>query len=432
MKVIELNPEEIIVGERFRKELPKAELERLAQSILEVGQLQPIGIYYEDGKPYLLYGHRRLEACKIAKIKVKATILDKPSALNAQIIEFLENSQRSDFTPLEKAKAVKQIHEALSNKEPNWSVSKTAELLGLTRPYISDLLRIAREDEEGAIPEELKDASISELRKITSKKEKLERIKKSVEQVHKKPFRAELINADALSPEIWAQGGLQEGSFHIVLTDPPYGMDFAEQSKIDKSLGSFQDNPLDYLSPEWIRSLLNLFNKALHPEDGLVLCFCSLEQWFLLRNHAHEYGLSPYSKPLIWYKKVGGHPYKADKLPTDAYEVIFFAKRDPLLPLFKATKNVFEARRLYASDGSKIHPTQKPVELLKELLEAFAFPHYELLDPFAGSGSSILAAKERGLKQAVGIELDPEFFRKAKAFLSKNGIDLDHDQDQEE
>ena len=426
MKIVDLDPNEVIIGERFRKELPKAELERLAHSIAEIGQLQPIGIYYEAGKPHLLYGHRRLEACKIAGLKVKATVLDKPSSLNAQIIEFLENSQRSDFTPLEKAKAVKQIHEALSSKEPNWSVSKTAELLGLTRPYVSDLLRIAREDEEGAIPEELRNATVSELRRITSKKEKLERIKKSVEQVHKKPFVAELINADAFSPELWTKYGLKEKSFNIVLTDPPYGMDFAEQSKIDKSLGSFQDNPLDYLSPEWIRSLLSLFDKALHPEDGLVLCFCSLEQWFLLRNHAHEYGLSPYSKPLIWYKKVGGHPYKADKLPTDAYEVLFFAKRDPLLPLFKATKNVFEASRLYSSSGSKIHPTQKPLGLLKELLEAFAFPHYELLDPFAGSGSAILAAKERGLKRAVGIEKEESFFRKASAFLNENGINLEH------
>jgi len=133
--LLQINPEEISVGKRFRKSLPSLEI--LINSIREHGQLQPIGVYEEPKGTYnLLYGHRRLEACKKLEIPVKAVVVDKPSSvLSSEIAEFIENSVREDFSPVEKAAAVKRLHEELKKKEKKWTVEKTGKILGLSRKY---------------------------------------------------------------------------------------------------------------------------------------------------------------------------------------------------------------------------------------------------------------------------------------------------------
>jgi adenine-specific DNA-methyltransferase len=58
--------------------------------------------------------------------------------------------------------------------------------------------------------------------------------------------------------------------------------------------------------------------------------------------------------------------------------------------------------------GNKLHPTQKPLSVLKPLVTAFSRVGGLVLDPFAGSGSSLLAAKNLG-RDWLGIELDPGY-----------------------
>jgi site-specific DNA-methyltransferase (adenine-specific) len=67
--------------------------------------------------------------------------------------------------------------------------------------------------------------------------------------------------------------------------------------------------------------------------------------------------------------------------------------------------------------GNKLHPTQKPVGALKPLIGAFCPSGGIVLDPFAGSGSSLLAARQLG-RSFVGIELDAQHHRTATARLA--------------
>ena len=60
----------------------------------------------------------------------------------------------------------------------------------------------------------------------------------------------------------------------------------------------------------------------------------------------------------------------------------------------------------------KIHPTQKPVPLLKRLIEIFTDKGDVVIDPCAGSGSSLLAAEEIG-RRAYGFEIKKDFYKKA-------------------
>jgi len=70
------------------------------------------------------------------------------------------------------------------------------------------------------------------------------------------------------------------------------------------------------------------------------------------------------------------------------------------------------------NDSEKIHPTQKPVELLKTLIEIFTDEGDVVIDPVAGSGSTIVAA-ERLKRKGYGFEIKREFYNKAKEWIEE-------------
>jgi adenine-specific DNA-methyltransferase len=71
----------------------------------------------------------------------------------------------------------------------------------------------------------------------------------------------------------------------------------------------------------------------------------------------------------------------------------------------------------WAYSGNRLHPTQKPLPALLPLVKAFSAPGGLVLDPFAGSGSSLLAAKQLG-RDWLGIELDAGHHATARARLA--------------
>ena len=83
--------------------------------------------------------------------------------------------------------------------------------------------------------------------------------------------------------------------------------------------------------------------------------------------------------------------------------------------------NWFEWRR----DGReypKIHPSQKPVSVLKRLIGIFTDPGDVVIDPCAGSGSTLRAAREMG-RDAYGFEVSRDFYQKAKQEMLGGGTE---------
>ena len=81
--------------------------------------------------------------------------------------------------------------------------------------------------------------------------------------------------------------------------------------------------------------------------------------------------------------------------------------------------NWFEWKRDNSNEYPKIHPTQKPVNLLKELIEIFTDEGDVVIDPVAGSGSTLRACAE--LKRTCyGFEIKKEFCKKAKEYMLKD------------
>lgn len=175
-------------------------------------------------------------------------------------------------------------------------------------------------------------------------------------------------------------------------------------------------------------------------DNPALLIFCSFEQIPTLQMAAKKHGFV-HSIPLYFIKNYSPQVLKANMRVVGATEHALLLYRDKLpkfrngLQVDENGKNIrgtghmifdwFEWKK-DGKDVPKIHPTQKPVALLKQLIEIFTDPGDVIIDPCAGSGSTLRAAYELG-RNAYGMEIDRNFYKRARSeMLSdewKNKID---------
>jgi len=144
-----------------------------------------------------------------------------------------------------------------------------------------------------------------------------------------------------------------------------------------------------------------------------MLMFCSFEQQFALIQLAKEHGLKKYIN-LVFRKNFSAQVLKANMriVGNCEYGLLFYRDK---LPKFNNGGNMvfncFEVPR--DTKTPKIHPTQKSVPLLEHLIELFTDPGEVVIDPVAGSGTTLLAAANCG-RVAYGFEIKKEFVKLAK------------------
>lgn len=146
-----------------------------------------------------------------------------------------------------------------------------------------------------------------------------------------------------------------------------------------------------------------------------MIVFCSFEQIPMVIEYGKKYGFKN-NYPLFFVKNYSAQVLKANMKIVGATEHAVVLYRDKL-PKFrnngKMIFNWFEWKRDSAKEYPKIHPTQKPVNLLKRLIEIFTDPGDVVIDPCAGSGTTLRAAYELG-RNSYGFEIDKTFFRDAQ------------------
>ena len=151
-----------------------------------------------------------------------------------------------------------------------------------------------------------------------------------------------------------------------------------------------------------------------------MIIFCAFEQIPMVVEQGKKHGLMK-SYPLVFIKNYSSQVLKANMKIVGATEYAVVLYRDKL-PKFnnhgKMIFNWFEWKR----DGKgypKIHPTQKPVNLLKKLIEIFTDEGDVVIDPVAGSGSTLRACAELN-RSCYGFEIKREFVKKAKEQMLTN------------
>jgi len=150
-------------------------------------------------------------------------------------------------------------------------------------------------------------------------------------------------------------------------------------------------------------------------EKGKAPCmivFCSFEQQFELIKHAKENGFPNYIN-LVFRKNFSAQVLKANMRVVGNCEYALILYRDKL-PKFNNHGNMVFNCMDWVRDNKtpKIHPTQKPVPLLERLIEIFTDVDDVVIDPVAGSGTTLLAASNLN-RRAYGFEIKKDFFKQA-------------------
>lgn len=203
--------------------------------------------------------------------------------------------------------------------------------------------------------------------------------------------------------------------FDCVVTDPPYRV-ISGGMRIDNEKNGYATSAVkgieggkifehnDTTPEEWLPALY----RVLKPNSHAYIMTNNLNLERMLRV-ARLAGFH-FSNLLIWEKNnVNANRYYMKNIEL----TLFFQKKPAKTINNPGSKQIFK----FDNPRNKLHPTEKPVELMRHYIENSTLPGQVVLDPFAGSGSTAVAAAQ-ARRQWVAIEKDPAYYLGAVGRLS--------------
>ena len=183
----------------------------------------------------------------------------------------------------------------------------------------------------------------------------------------------------------------------------------------DLANSTFFDTDVDFRIPEFMAFCSRMLVSE-PKERGRAPCmivFCSFLQQFELIEEASKHGLKGYIN-LVFRKPFSAQVLKANMRIVGNCEYGLLLYREKLPKFNNRGGMVFNCFDWPLRDDTpKVHPTQKPVPLLERLIEIFTDENEVVIDPCAGSGTTLLAAKNLN-RRAYGFEIKKDFCRDAR------------------
>ena len=205
-------------------------------------------------------------------------------------------------------------------------------------------------------------------------------------------------------------------------SNPSWYIDGDNANGASKLAGKeFFDTDKDFRITEFLHFCSTLMVKE-PKEAGKAPCmivFCSFEQQFELIEKAKKYGLMKYIN-LVFRKNFSAQVLKANMRIVGNCEYALLLYKDKLPKFNNNGKMIFNCME-WNKDMAipKIHPTQKPIKLLEYLINIFTDLGDVVIDPVAGSGSTLLAAMNCG-RMSYGFEIKKDFYREASKMLEEH------------
>jgi site-specific DNA-methyltransferase (adenine-specific) len=264
------------------------------------------------------------------------------------------------------------------------------------------------------------------------------------------PTTHRLINGDARDLSF-----LEDTSVHLVVTSPPY-WNLKRYNEHPDQLGHIQDYEAFLLE---IEKVWRHVYRVLVPGGRLV---CVVGDVCVARRDFGRHLVFPLHadicvicrrigfdnlNPIVWHKianasyevangsKFLGKPYEPNAIIKNDIEFILMQRkpggyRKPTEEQRKASKirkedfdRWFQQIWNMTGASTKHHPAPYPLELASRLVQMFSFVGDTVLDPFCGSGTTMVAALRSG-RNSIGIEIDPEYCRMAARYLKAENSDL--------
>ena len=190
---------------------------------------------------------------------------------------------------------------------------------------------------------------------------------------------------------------IPDGSVDLVLTDIPYGV----VNRDDNGLRTLTKDAADIETFDVCELTKTLCAKT----KGSIYMFCGTEQVSDIRRKMVEQGLS--TRLMIW-EKTNPSPMNGEYMWLSGVECCVYGKKSGGTFNLRCKNSVLR----YPCGEHDIHPTQKPVDMFRYLIQASSNESDLMLDPFMGSGTTAVACiKEK--RHFIGYELNKEYYDKA-------------------
>ena len=421
IKIIDVAMKDIEVGERFRKDL--GDIEALAQSISKEGLIHPIAIALnspEAEQPYkLIAGGRRFKALEFIRSRdniddISCRIYDKEvTELELRLLEFAENLYRKDLGWQEDCDLKERIHllqqkihgvkVSTAKNAPGWSLTDMMKMTGRSKGSLSEDLGLAK------MMREVPEVNWEQFKTKEDAKKALKTAKKKIIQTQEAlgtgdSLRKRLI--DSYHVEDFFEGVRRIGNstMDLVELDPPYAIDLENQKKDYNYSGYNEIDPKKY--PEFMNRVFAECYRVLKPNSWLI-CWLAPEPWFeLVHTWIKKAGFDNKRMPGIWVKGQG-QTMQPERSLANAYEMFFYARKGSPTLARPGSTNIFVHSPI--SPQLKVHPTERSIEMIADVLTTFTQPNSNILVPFAGSGNTLIAAAQNNMLP-VGFDLTEEYF----------------------
>lgn len=428
----------ITIGPRQRKKIESQPLADLEESIRQRGLLHAPTFRQLPGSSgtsvwQLIVGERRTRAMTRLVEKNTSflydgtpvppgmipivTLQDNLSRADLKQVEFDENKIREELPWQDEAEALAEIHRLRSEENVLQTRIQTATQLieeKAVETNTSPHALAQRIQRATTIAEHLSNPTIAKARNETEAYNLI--LKGEEEKINALIARRRLASSDTIPDIIIRRGDclqilpqLDSGMADLIFSDPPFGIGADTGGFRQRTVHhhNYEDTP-DVARAIYQSIILDGFRIA-KPMANMWL-FCDIDMFFTLRDMCARVGWVPFRTPVIWRKSMseGMAPWQG-KGPRRTYELLLYATKGQK-GLLTSPVDVLDEMRVGRAD--RIHAGEKPVELLKQVIEASTLPGDFVLDPCCGSGSALVAAKQ--LKRTgLGIEKDEVFYNTA-------------------
>ena len=202
----------------------------------------------------------------------------------------------------------------------------------------------------------------------------------------------QLYNGDCLE----LMKNIPDGSVDLVLTDPPYGMNFQSHRRKEIYAKIKNDTSL-----EWLNGYFEECSRILK-DDTAIYCFCSWHNVDIFKKAFEEY--FKLKNIIVWVKNNhGSGDLKASYAPK--HEFVLYGNKGRRTFYGKRMEDVIFANKT----KNENHPTEKPIDLLEQFINNSTEKNAVVFDGFMGSGSTGVACINTN-RNFIGIELDKGYF----------------------
>lgn len=198
---------------------------------------------------------------------------------------------------------------------------------------------------------------------------------------------------------------IPDESIDLILTDPPYGISQELNCK-GQRLGTTAK--LNFNFGEWDQFNKEWFKIAVKKTSGWMISFCAKKDigfyWDILEKSDFK------AIDVIVWQKPDPIPLNGKTKMLNAWEAAIIGKKAGAYFSGRCQHNIFKYQ---APKGkSRVHPTQKPVGLMKELITLTTKKGDLVLDPFMGSGTTAIACIATG-RNFIGFEIDKKYYKQS-------------------